>query len=218
MSFVRRAVDSILLRLENAIGPVLFLLARVFAKNGLPRSVFERIYRKPDPWRYLTSPYEQSKYETVLTEAKSAGTCDRVLEVGCSEGAFTEKLALRGIGRRIVGVDISAQAIERGRERLSRFRQVELYRMSILDEVPTGSFDLVFCMEVLYYLGRDLKQACARLGPVLASRCTIVLVHPLSIAHGLHESFRELLGLRLVSEHVEKSAARPYVVTVLERN
>ena len=181
----------------------------------MPRHSFEQIYRRRDPWRYLTSPYEQGKYEQTLKLAGD-GTRGRALELGCSEGAFTEKLALHQVAEQIVGVDISAVAVERARERCARFAQVQVRQANVLEESIEGRFDLVFVMEILYYLGSDLGVVCGRLGPILADGSRVLLVHSLGMLP-LHRGFQEHLGLRLVGEHVEKRTPRPYVVTVLEK-
>jgi SAM-dependent methyltransferase len=215
VGFWRRLWNYIALRLDGLFGTLLYRVFLPFYPNGVPQRSFEQIYRRRDPWSYLTSPYEQGKYEHTL-KLVGEGTRRRALELGCSEGAFTEKLALHQVAEQIVGVDISAVAIERARERCARFAQVQFRRADILQESLEGRFDILFIMEILYYMGSDLRVVCGRLAPLLADGCTAVLVHSLGILP-LHRSFQENLGLRLVSEHVEKRTPRPYVVTLLEK-
>jgi 2-polyprenyl-3-methyl-5-hydroxy-6-metoxy-1,4-benzoquinol methylase len=215
MGWLRRLFDYLLLRLDSVVTPLLYPLTIRFYPKGVPQKSFEWVYRRPDPWHYLTSAYEQSKQDRALALAGQF-TRSRALEVGCSEGAFTEKLASHQVAQEIVGVDISARAIARARARCARFDRVEFVQTNILENPPAGLFDLVFCVEVLYYLGPDMRPVCEKLGPILAEGCAVILVHPTGYA-ALHRSLREILALRLVSEHVESNNPRPYLVTVLEK-
>ena len=217
MGWLRRLFDYLLLRLDSVVTPLLYRLTIRFYPKGVPQKSFEWVYRHPDPWHYLTSAYEQNKQDRALAMALAGQvTRGRALEVGCSEGAFTEKLASHQVAQEIVGVDISARAIARARERCARFDRVEFVQTNILENPPAGLFDLVFCVEVLYYLGPDMRPVCEKLLPILAEGCTVILLHPTGYA-ALHRSLQELLGLRVVSEHVESNNPRPYVVTVLEK-
>jgi len=219
VSWWRRLTEYLVLRVESFLAPLMYRLNKIFAPNGLPQSTFERLYRRPDPWHYKTSAYEQGKQDRALALLALAGesTRERALEVGCSEGAFTEKLATRAIARQVVGVDISSLAIARAKERCARFANVTFLQGNILESAPEGRFDLIFVMEILYYLGRDLRRICEKLGPHLAEGCTVFLMHGWPVDLHLHRSFQELLGLRVLSEHVEKNTPRPYVVTLLEK-
>jgi len=209
-----RMVEALSLRLDGFFGPLVYWLVSRFAKRGVPARVFEWLYRKPDPWRYLTSGYEAEKRAAAL-RLLPPGPYERALEVGCSEGVFTERLATSGVVREVVGIDVSSRAIARARERCAHLANVELLHANVLDAAPPGPFDLVFCTEVLYYLGADMDRVCDRLRPALGDRCRVVLVHGRG-DRPLHDRVRELLGLRTVSERLETNAPRPYLVTVLE--
>lgn len=118
---------------------------------------FESRYRlESDPWAYETSDYEREKYERTLHEVP-AGT-GRALELGCSIGVFTEMLAMRC--REVVGIDFSAAAVERARERTLHRRGVTVERRDIRTGLPSGPFDVIVCSEVLYYLSADDARAC----------------------------------------------------------
>jgi 2-polyprenyl-3-methyl-5-hydroxy-6-metoxy-1,4-benzoquinol methylase len=215
MGWLRRVFEYIALRLESLLGPVIYGMTRLLAPSGLPQKTFEQLYRHPDPWHYATSTYEQAKQNRAL-ELVGNENPSRVLEIGCAEGVFSEKLAAHGIGSQIVGIDISTRAIARARERCARFGHVEFRSANILTESPGGMFDLIFIMEILYYMGRDLRAVCTRLAPALGDGCKVFLMHPAGEAH-LHRSFQDLLGLTLVSEQLVKDNPRPYLVTILQR-
>jgi 2-polyprenyl-3-methyl-5-hydroxy-6-metoxy-1,4-benzoquinol methylase len=111
---------------------------------------FERLYQQsPDPWGYLTSSYEREKYEATLAalSRQSHGLC---LEVGCSIGVFTGQLAARC--QHVVAIDFSLSALELARRNLQGVSNVDLLRAAFPDEIPPGSWELIVCSEILYYL------------------------------------------------------------------
>ncbi|GAB4309447.1 MAG: hypothetical protein Kow0097_10540 [Candidatus Bipolaricaulota bacterium] len=180
-------------------------------------------YRDSDPWDYGTSRYEQRKYELkvqILPRKPDAQAppYDRVLELGCSEGVFTCRLAREGVGKHVVGVDFVPLALDRARARCPD-DGVEFRLMDIAVALPEGEFDLVFCSEVLYYLGSRSRIAdlARRLCTKLRPGGHIVLVGPWPAARVFHRPFLNRPELRVVAEHVERSPPRPYVVTCLER-
>jgi SAM-dependent methyltransferase len=111
---------------------------------------FEQLYREsPDPWDYHTSGYEQRKYAATLA-ALPGRSYDLCLEVGCSIGVLTGRLARRC--RHVVAMDFSLRALELARRNLRGVSNVELLRATFPDEAPPGAWDLVVCSELLYYL------------------------------------------------------------------
>jgi SAM-dependent methyltransferase len=111
---------------------------------------FERLYRESaDPWGYRTSDYEREKYAATLAALPkpSHGLC---LEVGCSIGVFTGLLAARC--EHVVAIDFSLSALQLAHQHLAGVGNVDLLRASFPDETPPGSWDLIVCSEVLYYL------------------------------------------------------------------
>jgi SAM-dependent methyltransferase len=142
----------------------------------LPASYFDRLYSESqDPWGFATSQYEKIKYERTL-EALDGQTFDRALEVGCSIGVFTERLA--SICGRVVAVDVSRLAVDRARKRLTANENVVVEQMSLPSKMPEGNFDLIVCSEVLYYLTpEDLRRALDSFGRKLRAGGTFVAVH-----------------------------------------
>jgi SAM-dependent methyltransferase len=111
---------------------------------------FERLYRdSPDPWGYRTSGYEREKYAATLA-ALPQRSHKRCLEVGCSIGVFTRLLAARC--ERVVGIDFSLGALGLARRNLRGVRNVDLLQASFPEQTPAGSWDLIVCSEILYYL------------------------------------------------------------------
>jgi hypothetical protein len=72
---------------------------------------FDAIYTEnADPWGYLTSNYERGKYDATLAALPAAGYRSG-LEIGCSIGVLSRRLAVRC--EQMLAVDISSVAIER---------------------------------------------------------------------------------------------------------
>jgi SAM-dependent methyltransferase len=126
------------------------LLDAVFDPLGSARS-YDRIYRaRPDPWNYAGDSGERRRYRLavgMLDRVLDGGRFTNALEIGCSEGAFTELLAPRS--DRLLAVDFSLLALERARQRRQwncgiTFAHYDLRR----DRVP-GNFDLIAVMDVL---------------------------------------------------------------------
>jgi 2-polyprenyl-3-methyl-5-hydroxy-6-metoxy-1,4-benzoquinol methylase len=121
---------------------------------------FEELYRANlDPWNFTASPYEQGKYEATLS---SLGTrrFTRALEVGCSIGVLTERLA--GCCDQVIGLDFAPSAIAAARVRCAPYPGVRIEQMRVPRQWPAGEFDLILFSEVLYFLNEsDLTGICA---------------------------------------------------------
>ncbi len=136
---------------------------------------FERLYREsPDPWGYRTSSYERQKYEATLAALpkRHHGLC---LEVGCSIGVFTGLLAARC--EHVVAIDFSLSALQLASEHLRGVGNVDLLRASFPEATPPGSWDLIVCSEVLYYLQRPaLDEAVGWIKTQLAHGASVLAV------------------------------------------
>jgi GT2 family glycosyltransferase/peptidoglycan/xylan/chitin deacetylase (PgdA/CDA1 family)/2-polyprenyl-3-methyl-5-hydroxy-6-metoxy-1,4-benzoquinol methylase len=119
---------------------------------------WDRFYQAEDPWNFASS-YEQLKYQRTfsLIADRQIG---RALELGCSEGRFTELLAESA--ESIRAVDISDVALSRARLRCAKFGNVEYLHSDFFVEPIEGSWDLIVCSETLYYLpNKDALPAMA---------------------------------------------------------
>ncbi len=136
---------------------------------------FERLYHdSPDPWGYRTSDYEHAKYAATLEALPkpSHGLC---LEVGCSIGVFTRLLAARC--EHVVALDFSLRAIGLARQNLVGVGNVDLLRASFPHGTPPGSWDLIICSEILYYLQPSaLDEATAWIEAQLGYGARVVVV------------------------------------------
>ncbi len=172
------------------------------------RKMNRQFGRREDPFSYAATPYEAARLN-----AMDAALGDRplgpVLEVGCAEGHFTEKLARRS--SRVLAVDISSIALERARRRVqgAAFAEADLLTW---DPGVAAPFDAVVLGDVLYYLdrpgvGEEFAALFPRIGSWLKPGGLLLLAHGFSSdAERAHRrSFRERFegaGLRLVSETI----------------
>jgi cyclopropane fatty-acyl-phospholipid synthase-like methyltransferase len=88
-----------------------------------PSQHFERLYRaNPDPWNFTTSAYEQHKYEATLA-VLGTKRFQMALEVGCSIGVLTARLASRC--DKVIGVDFAPSAVAAARARCAPYPGVK---------------------------------------------------------------------------------------------
>lgn len=181
---------------------------------------FDALYRAdPDPWRMETSRYEAAKYDATLRALPRAEY--RVgLEVGCSIGVLTARLAERC--EALAALDVSANALARARQRPG-CEGVRFMRAEVPGDWPAAPRDLIVLSEVLYFLEPDEIAAVAALAVRdLAPDGTIITVNWLGEcdrtidgagAAALFSREARSLGLRRAGSVVEPS----YRIDVLER-
>jgi SAM-dependent methyltransferase len=138
---------------------------------------FEQLYaRDDDPWGFATSDYERAKYDATLAALDDLAPIGSALDVGCSIGVLTERLAAR-CGR-LLAVDCSEAAVALARRRLDGVAGVRVERRCLPESVPAGPFDLVLCSEVLYYWDAALlREGLRRLRATLAPGGALLAVH-----------------------------------------
>ena len=177
---------------------------------SLGRDYFEDLYAKEaDPWRFATSDYEREKYDVTL-DALPRARYARGLEIGCSIGILTRRLAERC--DRLLATDIAEEPLRAARLRSADAPWVEFARSAAPGEWPGGTFDLILLSEVVYYLSRAAVDLLAkRVVRSLASGGDLVLVHwtgetdyPLSgdeaserLLENMHPALRATLQRRL---------------------
>jgi 2-polyprenyl-3-methyl-5-hydroxy-6-metoxy-1,4-benzoquinol methylase len=144
--------------------------------GSLTPGYFEALYEtNPDPWAFETSGYEAAKYEATLAALPEA-RIGRGLEIGCSIGVLTRKLAARCDA--LVAVDVAEAALDRARARCADQGWVSFQRLCVPGEWPAGRFDMILLSEVLYYLDDvDLAALSRRVVESLAPGGAVLLVH-----------------------------------------
>lgn len=192
--------------------------------ESLTRDYFEFVYEaNTDPWDYETSDYEARKYAATIA-ALPRERYGRALEVGCSIGVLTERLALKC--EQLVSIDLVQSVLERAKARCRRFPQVEFRRMTFPDELPEGRFDLIVLSEVGYYLSASaLAFAQTRLYQALAPRGQLLLVHWTPFVHDypltgdeVHDAFFADAQPGGVLRHLYGDRAETYRLDLFERS
>jgi len=178
---------------------------------------FEELYRKkPDPWNYENYEFEKEKY--LKTLQMIPGEVETVWEVGSSEGLFTQ-LLLEG-GKKVLGVEISATALQRAEERLKDYgNRIRLQRLDITREDIDGTFDLILASEILYYLGGKnillfLEEKFYR---HLRPGGYLLLCHFYPSGKIIHDIYRENHRFHEVIEEITHHPHRDYIITLLKR-
>jgi SAM-dependent methyltransferase len=189
-------------------------IERVCSIEG-PRAAFEAAYLgSDDPWASASVRfrYQRLKYDKLigfLPERRYA--C--ALDIGCGLGLLSQKLALRA--QNVLGMDLSAAAIEHARVRGATFDNLQFQQGDILD-LPSsldGQFDLVVVADVIYYLQeldeQLLKRLANRIADLLSPGGTLLLANHFFIASDssskisrkIHRVFLECPRFALLVEH-----------------
>lgn len=130
--------------------------------------------RESDPWNFATSAYERDKYAVTL--AMLHPRYGDALEIACSVGVFTRRLARRC--DRLLAIDPSPDAIAATRKRCAHLRNIDTRCGAVPVDFPGGKFDLVTFCEVGFYLGReDLLETRDRIVASLNDGGEVLLVH-----------------------------------------
>ncbi|GJG87163.1 methyltransferase [Gemmatimonadetes bacterium T265] len=186
---------------------------------SLPPAYFDDVYAaNADPWAFATSPYEAAKYTATLV-ALPRSRYRSGLEIGCSIGVLTRRLA--GRCDHLLAVDVAAAALARARARTADLPNVTLARVRVPDEDPGGAYDLVVLSEVGYYWAPpDLDRAADLIARRLEPGGHLVLVHwtpfvpdyPMT-GDAVHDRLLAHSGFRRVAGRREEK----YRLDVLER-
>lgn len=113
----------------------------------------ERVFaRGADPYRYRAAPYERARLDA-MAAACGGRRWRRALEVGCAEGAFTERLL--PLCESVTALDVSPSALARARAAApgADFRLADARSWE-----PPARFDLVVLAEVVYYMDKPLVR------------------------------------------------------------
>ena len=189
-------------------------------KCGDRRYDFERRYlENPDPWNYNLSQYEIEKYRLTLEGALKWGRNQRrALEVGCSVGVFTRMLAVQY--DEVTAMDISGEAIRIAARHPENTKNVLFLRADLLSVQLPGTFDAIFCAEVLYYIkSADIPLACANIDKYLADDGILVMVTGCAElvvdSKDWNQVFQQYYDL--LFSHKVQDERRPYVMFIYAR-
>jgi glycosyltransferase involved in cell wall biosynthesis/peptidoglycan/xylan/chitin deacetylase (PgdA/CDA1 family)/2-polyprenyl-3-methyl-5-hydroxy-6-metoxy-1,4-benzoquinol methylase len=179
------------------------------------RHYFESLFAtQPDPWQY-TSPYEQTKYEQTLAMLPDK-QFHQALEIACAEGHFTAQIAPRVT--QLLATDISQIALERAARYCAGQENIRFAHLDLAHDDLPGTFDLIICSEMLYYVGSldKLKSVAQKITKALRSGGLLVMAHANLLvddpdqpgydwdmpfgARRIGETFAEISDLRFIKE------------------
>lgn len=146
------------------------------ADRTLQPTYFDAVYASdPDPWKFASSPYEESKYAATL-DALPKSRYASALEIGCSIGVLTRELATRCDA--LLAVDAAPAPLAEARRRCADRPNVRFEQIFAPEQWPDGAFDLILMSEVVYYMDeQDVARLASRAARTLAPNGDIVLVH-----------------------------------------
>lgn len=140
--------------------------------------------RDGDPWGYFESTYEHEKFVRTLSALRTRLSADQsatILDVGCGNGAKTERLVEAYPDADVLGVDVSERALETAQERVSAgtFRRAEIGDFLAATD---RTFDAILDVECLCYLAADrsvteLQSFATELSGVLVDDGVFVSTH-----------------------------------------
>ena len=112
---------------------------------------FEKFYLQEDPWGVNKKQIRNYVFKKIFKKYFFKNM--KLVEIGCGEGNFS--VIINEISKNNLGVDISLIAINRAKKlNLSNYT----FEQSNLMDVDYSKFNMIICIEVLYYLSYDEKK------------------------------------------------------------
>lgn len=128
--------------------------------SGKPGGFEEIFKRAGDPWEFENSEFEDMRFKVMRDYLLEVGG-GKVLELGCAEGHFTERIA--GDCESLVCIDVSPTAIKKawGKTGEPEYLCGDFTRDNTLLE---GCYDVAIAGEILYYLTeKEIEETLKRL-------------------------------------------------------
>lgn len=142
-------------------------------KDGKFIGRFEEMYQKfDDPWHQKENL--EAFYSRMLTPVTLSGYgLEKVLEIGCGLGAFTDYLNRSVCGCRISGMDISATAIKKAKE---SYPGIDFFEGDILSfsENPESGFDALIFSDIMWYILEDLDAVIKNLSERYTGKLIVI--------------------------------------------
>jgi SAM-dependent methyltransferase len=115
-----------------------------FPDAGFSKDYFETRWEEPNPFNsaFIEDPYYQRILELLPQNGGS------LLDLGCGEGAFTQALASRSRAQKVLGVDISEQAIQKARQ---SFPKLQFQAANLLRLQRDEQYTCIVCSQSIYY-------------------------------------------------------------------
>lgn len=149
----------------------------IFMNILQPIDELEKWWENPDPWNYENNPDDLKRREMLISVLPDV-QYQRVLDIGCGNGFVTEYLP----GKEIIGIDVSANAINHARKRSKKLKHIKYYQGSLFD-LPSlfegKNFDLIVITGVLYpqYIAKSEKFVYTVIDDILQQGGYLVSCH-----------------------------------------
>ena len=145
-------------------------------RNTFQPAYFDSIYAlDPDPWKFASSAYEQHKYAITIASLPKTRYAS-ALEIGCSIGVLTQKLAPRC--DYLLAIDAASAPLAEARRRCANLPNVLFEQMFVPDEWPDTSFELIILSEVVYFMDKpDVARLAKKTARSLSHGGNVALVH-----------------------------------------
>lgn len=168
---------------------------------------FEQLYQhNDDPWSYANRWYEQRKRNICLS-LLTQPHYQNALELGCSNGIFSQQLAERC--QALHCVDANARAVELAKKRLASHAHVKVLQHVLPHEFPQHQYDLIVISEIAYYLTQaELLKLIALSEQYLSEQGSLLICHWRYDIDGF-----ELNG-EMVHQHFKQHLPLPHYLTV----
>jgi 2-polyprenyl-3-methyl-5-hydroxy-6-metoxy-1,4-benzoquinol methylase len=144
-----------------------------------PLEELEKFYNDDDPWSYETNFDDIRRKNIILSEIPER-KYENVLDIGCGHGFITRELP----GKRIIGVDISTNAIAQANSNQNKGqnkKNIDFTQSSIfeLNAHIFGVYDLIIITGVLYpqYIGEAKSLVYNIVDRFLADNGILVCSH-----------------------------------------
>ena len=158
-----------------------------------------------EPERYATHARFVSDLGAPVVELLDPQPGERVLDVGCGDGALTETLVEAGC--RVVGIDTSSEQVRAARDRGLDARVADVTALGF-----DGEFDAVFSNAVLHWI-REPDAALAAIHRALAPGGRLVAEMG---GHGCVASIRTAFGEVLARRGIDAERLNPWYFPTAE--
>lgn len=174
-----------------------------------PASYFDAVYAHgDDPWRYRSKWFEARKRGLMLAMLDRP-RFGRAFEPGCANGETTSALAQRCDS--LLATDRHPRAVEAARQRVRQQANVRVEQMTVPQQWPEGSFDLIVVSEFGYYLTPEevgdlalaIRASLAGDGMLLACHWRHPFDEQACSAELVHRTLEQQTGLAPCASYVE---------------
>lgn len=165
----------------------------------------DRFGQAEDPRKYLDKWYATVRHSSYKFDdlVRAASVNKAALEYGCADGSVSlDEMKLAQIASKVIGIDISEQAIEKANVDAQRrgYTNARYMAMNAEEmEFDDNSFDVVFGRGILHHL--DLSKSFPDIARVLRPGGKAMFLEPMAYNPILNRYRNKTPDIRTVDEH-----------------